>query len=136
MAKDYPNRSDLRGGKMPKMAATGQTYGEAGKQMASQSAVPMAAPPTENIPQFQPGQVTDLTGVSQRPNEPISAGMPFGAGPGPEVFGPTMRSSQPIPTDVLGGSRQYTIDQVRNLYSRYPNSSLFQLILELENQQF
>ena len=30
MAKDYPNRSDLRGGKVPKMAATGQTYGEAG----------------------------------------------------------------------------------------------------------
>ena len=137
MAKDYPNRSDLRGGKVPKMAATGQTYGEAGKQMASQSAVPMAPSPTDTVQPVapMPGQVTDLTGVSQRPDEPISAGMPFGAGPGPEVFGSTMRSSQPIPTDVLGGSRQYTIDQVRNLYSRYPNSALFQLILELENQQ-
>ena len=67
MAKDYPNRSDLRGGKVPKMAATGQTYGEAGKQMASQSVVPMAPPPTENIPQVQPGQMGNLLRPTERP---------------------------------------------------------------------
>jgi len=52
MAKQYPNRSDLRNPtkKLAAQAAPGQTYGEAGKQMAAQRAVPMAAPPTDNTP--------------------------------------------------------------------------------------
>lgn len=137
MAEKYPNRTDLRN-PMSKAKFTGQGYGQATQQAQSQAAVPAGPSPTDMVKPAGPvpGQVADLTGVSQRPNEPISAGMPFGAGPGPEVFGSTMRSTQPMPTDVLSGSRQYTIDQVRNLYSRYPNSSLFQLILELENQPF
>lgn len=136
MAEQYPNRTDLRN-PMSKAKFTGQGYGKATQQANAQAAVPTGPPPTDMIQPVAPvpGQVTDLTGVSQRPDEPISAGMPFGAGPGPEIFGPSMRSAQPIPADALGGSRQYTIDQVRNLYSRYPNSALFQLILELENQQ-
>jgi hypothetical protein len=136
MAQQYPNRTDLRN-PMSKAKFTGQGYGQATQQAQSQAAVPAGPSPTDTIQPAgpMPGQVTDLTGTSQRPNEPISMGMPFGAGPGPEVFGPTMRSTQPIPTDILGGSRQYTIDQVRNLYSRHPNSALFQLILELENQK-
>jgi hypothetical protein len=60
--------------------------------------------------------------------------MNFGPGPTADVFGPSKQPMQSMPADVLGGSRQYTIDQVRNLYSRHPNSALFQLILELENQ--
>jgi hypothetical protein len=38
MAKQYPNRSDLRNPskKLAAKAAPGQTYGEAGKQIAAQ----------------------------------------------------------------------------------------------------
>lgn len=144
MAQSYPNRSDLRNpmGKVAKKVVPGQTYGEAGKQMAAQKAMPISAPPTSvapapvnQQPQIAPGQLGDLTGMTQRPDEPISSGAPYGAGPGPEVFGaPMMPDVNKLPSDYANGSRQDLIDQVRFAYSKYPNTALFQLILELEDQ--
>jgi hypothetical protein len=131
VATDYPNRSDLRN-PMQQAKFTGQTYGQATQQAQSQQAVPSGAAPTDIVP--MPGQVADLAGPTQRPNEPTTAGMNFGPGPNADVFGPSRQPTQPMPQEVLGGSRQYIIDQVRSLYSRHPNSALFQLILELENQ--
>lgn len=134
MAQQYPNRSDLRNpmGKVAKQAATGQTYGEAGKQLASQSSVPVAAPPTDVV---QPGGLGDFAGPTSRPNEPISSGAAYGPGPGPEVFGPSMVAPvSSLPSDYSNGSRQDLIDQVRYAYSKYPNTALFQLLLELEDQ--
>lgn len=130
MAKDYPNRSDLRGGTVPKMAATGQTYGEAGKQMAAQAAVPMAPQPAQpevmapSPPVQMPGQITDLTGASNRPNEPLTAGMDFGPGPGSEVFGTIAR---PAP-----GSNADLAERVRAVASLYPNPALLQLLMDLQ----
>ncbi len=138
MAEKYPNRSDLRnaGGKVKVQAATGQTYGEAGKQIAAQKAVPMASAPTDQpVTQVAPGSLGDLTGMTQRPEEPISAGAAYGPGPGPEVFGPSrMMPQSSVPSDYANGSRQDLIDQVRFAYSKYPNTALFQLLLELEDQ--
>lgn len=138
MAEKYPNRSDLRNpmGKVAKQAVPGQTYGEAGKQLASQSAMPIAAPPTDTqVPAIMPGSLGDLAGPTQRPNEPISSGAPYGEGPGPEVFGtPKMPDMNKLPSDYANGSRQDLIDQVRFAYSKYPNTALFQLLLELEDQ--
>lgn len=134
MAEKYPNRSDLRNpmGKVAKQAVPGQTYGEAGKQLASQAAVPVAAPPTDMI---MPGGLGDLAGPTNRPNEPISSGAAYGPGPGPEVFGPSMLPDMnKISSDYANGSRQDLIDQVRFAYSKYPNTALFQLLLELEDQ--
>lgn len=137
MAQVYPNRSDLRNpmGKVAKQAATGQTYGEAGKQMAAQSAVPIAQSPTDTqIPTVAPGQLGDFAGMTQRPNEPISSGASYGPGPGPEVFGPSQIQPTPqLPSDYTNGSKQDLIDQVRVAYSKYPNTALFQLLLELED---
>ena len=82
-----------------------QTYGEAAQQQAAQRAVPMApsaapapsqmpAPPgaqdqhaAANQPQGQvyPGELP-WTGPTQRPNEPVTAGLPTGPGPGPEAL--------------------------------------------------
>jgi hypothetical protein len=128
MAKQYSNRSDLRNpaGKVAKMAAKGQAYGEAGKQMAAQSVVPVAAPPTETLPQPTPvpGQVTDLMAPTERPNEPITAGMDFGPGPSSAVLGPPMR---PNP-----GSNQDLAEQVRAIASLYPNPALLQLVMDLQ----
>ena len=116
MAKDYPNRSDLRGGKVPKMAATGQTYGEAGKQMASQSAVPMAAPPTENIPQVQPGQMGNLLRPTDRPSEPVTAGASFGPGPTPMTQFAVPRNNDPV------------LNELRGLYQAFPSEELADML--------
>jgi hypothetical protein len=116
MAKDYPNRSDLRGGKVPKMTATGQTYGEAGKQMASQSAVPMAAPPTENIPQVQPGQMGNLLRPTERPAEPVTAGASFGPGPTPMTQFAVPRNNDPV------------LNELRGLYEAFPSEELADML--------
>jgi hypothetical protein len=116
MAKDYPNRSDLRGGKVPKMAATGQTYGEAGKQMASQSAVPMAAPPTENIPQVQPGQMGNLLRPTERPSEPVTAGASFGPGPTPMTQFAVPRNNDAV------------LNELRGLYEAFPSEELADML--------
>ncbi len=116
MAKEYPNRSDLRGGKVPKMAAPGQAYGEAGKQMASQKAVPMAAPPTENIPQVQPGQMGSLLRPTERPSEPLTAGASFGPGPTP-------RTQYAVPRD-----NDDVLNELRGLYQAFPSEELADML--------
>jgi hypothetical protein len=125
MAKQYPNRSDLRNPakKIAAKAAPGQTYGEAEKQMAAQRAVPMAAPPTDVAPtatpqpRVAPGSMGPLNRPTERPNEPLTAGAPFGPGPTPtgmSYMGP--RNADPI------------LDELRALYSQYPNDDLANLL--------
>jgi hypothetical protein len=118
MAKQYPNRSDLRnaGGKVAKKVATGQTYGEASKQMASQSAVPMAAAPTDAPPQIQPGQLGAFNRPTERPTEPVTAGASFGPGPTP-----TTQFAVPRNNDVV-------LNELRALYSAYPSDELADML--------
>ena len=127
MATDYPNRSDLRN-PMQQAKFTGQTYGQATQQAQSQQAVPSAASPTDNVPVSQPapmpGQITDLTGTTERPNEPMTAGMDFGDGPNSGVFGASMR---PDP-----GSNMDLAERVRAIASIYPNPALLQLLMDLQ----
>jgi hypothetical protein len=124
----YGNRTDLQNptNKMAVTAAPGQTYGEAGAQRAAQQAVPMGAP---QAPTVAPGSLGNLDRPTERPMEPVTAGNPLGAGPGAEALVPAM------PADYTIGSRQDLIDQVRYVYSKHPNSAVFQLLLDLENQQ-
>lgn len=132
----YANRTDLNNPaqKIARKAATGQTYGEAGKQLASQRVVPMAAPPTDNVPTTQaqpvavPGSMGPLDRPSERPNEPVTAGNPFGAGPGPEALVP------PMPGSMNGTQKEILISQLRQAYTKYPNTAILQLLLELESQ--
>ena len=129
----YPNRTDLNN-PAKKLAVTttpGQTYGEAGAQRRAQQAVPMGAPQAPQVApqqqQRQPLPVTPLNAPSERPDEPVTAGNPLGAGPGMESL------PQPRPMGTTPGSRQDLINQVRYIYSKTPNTALLQLILELEN---
>lgn len=117
MAKQYPNRSDLRnpGGKVAKQAATGQTYGEAGRQLAAQSAVPMAAPPTE-AQRMRPGQLGDLLRPTERPSEPVTAGASFGPGPTPRMEFMPARNADPV------------LDELRALYEVFPSEDLADMI--------
>lgn len=101
----YSNRTDLNSG--PRIdALRGQPYGEAGAQIASQQALPMAPPP---IP---------LTAPTNRPNEPIQAGLPIGPGPGPEA------AAIPSPDPV-----EMTL---RGLYEMYPNRDLAELLEDID----
>lgn len=106
--KNYTNRTDLAMNRstLPVMAATGQQYGKATAQREAQRALPMAAAPlpatggapavSRQVPQQMPGQVTPLDAPSQRPGEPVTAGVPVGAGPGPEVLGPLAQSEDGV----------------------------------------
>jgi hypothetical protein len=100
---------------MAVQAATGQTYGEAGKQMAAQRAVPMGAPPTE-VQRPVPGTLGSLTRPTERPMEPITAGAPFGAGMGPVAAG----IPQPTGDNAL--------EELRMIFQMFPNDDLADLI--------
>lgn len=100
----YANRSDLRAA-LPLNAPTGLPYGDRQKLISAQQAVPMAPAPTPGpaaptpppaaagpgptpVPGAQP-----LLRPTERPNEPVTAGLPTGPGPGPEALGPLSKPS-------------------------------------------
>ena len=98
---------------------TGQTYGEATRQRETQRAMRPGASPTGEI------DLGSLTRPTEAPDEPITAGLPVGAGPGPEA----------IPAvGIQPGSKQDLMLQVRAIASRYPNPALLALLTELEMQ--
>lgn len=106
----YPNRSDLSG-TQPVQAATGQAYGEAGRQRLAQAAMPLPqGAPADMKP---PGSLGGLTRGTENPNEPITSGLPMGPGPGPEVLANT-------PDDA--------VEFLRGLYLRYPLDELREII--------
>jgi hypothetical protein len=122
----YGQRTDLN--KMAPTAVPGQTYGEAGAQKSAQRAVPMGSTAQPAPPSVSPGQYGPFDRATERPNEPVTTGNPMGAGAGPEVL------PAPPPAYLQPGSREDLISQVRYIYSKNPNSAVFQLLLELENQ--
>jgi hypothetical protein len=125
MAKQYPNRSDLRNPakKIAAKAAPGQTYGEAGKQVAAQKAVPMAAPPTDVAPtpapqpRVAPGSMGPLNRPTERPMEPVTAGAPFGPG-----------RNQPLAGYIGPRNNDPVLDELRALYATYPSDELADML--------
>lgn len=118
----YKQRSDLNPAhKLPKTAAPGQAYGEAGQQLAAQSAVPMASgpavPPQPGPPQGQPPPalptVVPMGAPSLRPGEPVTAPpIPPQApnGPDPLLNGVALLNS-------LGDSASPEVKALRNVVS-------------------
>ncbi len=104
--------SDIQAGtnRVAIQAATGQ-----GKQIAAQRAVPMGTPPTE-VQRPVPGTLGALTRPTERPMEPITAGAPFGMGPGPVGAG--------IPQP----SGDNALEELRMIYQMFPNDDLADLI--------
>lgn len=133
MAQPYSNRTDLQNPakKIAVQAAKGQAYGQAGAQIAAQKAMPMAQAPSDGVitapePVVQPGQFGPLDAMTSRPNEPITTGMDFGPGPGPEILPAT--GTGPL------GSKDDLIMRVRQAAAKYPNPNLIQLLILLEGQ--
>lgn len=106
----YTNRSDLNAGPrlapQPVRVAAGQTYGERGRQEGAQRAVP--------LPQLVP-----LDAPTARPDEPVTAGLTQGPGPGPEALG-----AAPAPDD--------TLSRLKVLFTAHPNDDLGRLIADME----
>ena len=116
MAEQYPNRSDLRNPaqKVARMAATGQTYGEATAQMRSQEQVPMGAAPTDVAPQQAsrprptPGSLGSLIRPTEMPDQPL-----------------TMPTQQ---TPMMFNTQDPVIEEISMLYAMYPNDDLADLL--------
>jgi hypothetical protein len=135
----YPNRSDLR---QPIQVASGQTYGMRAEQVAAQRAIPLAGatpvpPPAAGSPPDAgtragqvsaappgplPGQLVPLDAPSQRPDEPVTAGLPVGPGGGPELLG-----------DLQGEGEDVEM-QLRAIYARFPNEHIRRAIEFMENE--
>jgi len=115
---EYPNRSDLRNPakKMAATAAKGQTYGEAGKQIAAQKAVPMGSSPVEQVQALQPGQLGGLSRPTERPSEPVTAGAPFGPGRNAPAGVAVPRNFDPV------------LAELRALYQAYPSEELADML--------
>lgn len=92
----YGNRTDLN---LPKTTVPNQEYGKATEQREAQSAVPMGSSPVSSAPLQQapaapvpaPGTLPHLE-PTNRPNEPVTTGLPFGPGAGPEAIAPNYAS--------------------------------------------
>jgi len=113
----YGQRTDLN---MAPSAVPGQTYGEAGAQMAAQRAVPMGAPPAPaapTAPTSTPGQYGPLDRPTERPNEPLTAGAPFGPG---------RMSTQNAYIGRRNGDP--ILDELRALYASYPSDELANML--------
>jgi len=123
MAKQYSNRTDLQNPakKMAATAAKGQTYGEAGKQMAAQRAVPMAAPAPAPRPRnaVAPGSMGAFNRDTTAPDEPVTAGA--NVGPGPNAFqagimAPPMLGN-PVLQELMVLDQLFPSDDLKNLIS-------------------
>jgi hypothetical protein len=120
-----PRSSNVMGvGNLPK----GQTYGTGVQQQRALSAVPLQPgsaptrqPSSEVVPGVQPGQIPSLEDPTARPDEPVTAGLPIGEGPGPEALG--MFPQAPEELSVA-----------RMLYAKYRNEDMRRLIEWAENQ--
>jgi hypothetical protein len=128
MAKQYSNRTDLQNPakKMAATAAKGQTYGEAGKQMAAQRAVPMAAPAPAPRPRnaVAPGSMGAFNRDTDAPDEPVTAGA--NVGPGPNAFQAGIMAPPMMGNSVL--QELLVLDQL------YPSSDLKNLISKLTDK--
>jgi hypothetical protein len=120
MSDAYANRTDLNNAinKIPRQAATGQTYGKATEQLEAQRAVPMGSGPVDVSPVQRPvpGTLGGLSRRTERPDEPITAGAPFGSGMGPEAMG------------LAGNSNDAALEELRMIFQMFPNDDLADLI--------
>lgn len=124
---DYSNRTDLQNpaAKIAATAAKGQAYGEAGKQIAAQQAVPMGASPAPSMPQgIAPGSMGALDRMTERPSEPVTAGADFGLGPNMAQAG--------IP--IVAPGFNDAIEELKVLYRQFPNDDLGNLLSAMLNE--
>jgi len=115
----------------PKVIAfRGGQYGDRQAMTQAQQAAPPGRAPGDTIPVPAappagpaPGELGDLLGATARPDEPLTAGAPFGAGPGPDPFA----AATDPDTEA--------IDRLRALYRQTGSPSLGYLLEAWEDEQ-
>jgi hypothetical protein len=117
--KAYPNRTDLNG----PTTIPGQEYGAQAEQLRSQQAVPVQQAPGDLAALLagapRPDQVPSLLSEpSARPNEPLTAGLPTGPGPGPEA----------LASPGMFGQRRPGLDELEALYQVFPFEGIRRLL--------
>jgi len=119
----HSNRTDLNGPKV--IAFRGGQYGDRQAMTQAQQAAPPGRAPGDTIPLPAtppagpaPGELGDLLGATARPDEPLTAGAPFGAGPGP------------APGEGPPGDPD--LDNLRAIFKAHPSQALLELIVELD----
>jgi hypothetical protein len=102
------------------------TYGAGVEQAAIKAGAPMAKTPDVRGARASDVRaaaaqtpVTPLYAPSQRPDEPITAGIPMGAGPGPEVLG----INQPMTDTDSDRQRLISYLPALEVIAQSPNSS-------------
>lgn len=127
---DYPNRSDLRNPATRKVAFTGQTYGEGAAQARSQQMVAPGSAPTDQaadqVARPVPGAGGDLLRPTERPDEPITAGADFGAGPGSMEAGIMPRRVE----------QDDVVNTLRALFQMFPNDDLREMLTRYGNRGY
>lgn len=127
----YPNRRDLA--TQPAQAPKGQDYGERGKTMERQRIQPVAGAPTtptasptaspsgnplqQAMTGMEPGSVPTLMDPSARPNEPVTAGLSSGPGPGREGL-------------TAGTFGPQELSLLRGMYRKYPQFPALRAMIE------
>lgn len=124
--KAYPQRTDLQ---QPVRTAPSQTYGDAAAQAQAQRAVPLpqqpgppaVGPMPQGGPQAAAAQppLDPFHRPSDRPGEPLTAGMATGPGPGPSAAQPVLdpvaetlrRAYQAMPSPQLAALLESVIQK-------------------------
>mgnify|MGYP003354053986 CR=1 FL=1 len=101
------------------IAAAG-VYGERKALQDLQTGAPMQGNPipATPAPSLPRTPVTGLFAPTERPNEPVTSGMPFGPGSN-------------IPPNLVSANDEVAA-QIRAAYAMYPNEDLHRLIMSLE----
>ena len=90
-------RTDLNVSQQPLRYISGMPYGEGQATYNQQASAPMAVNPLAEVQ----SDVTPITALTQRKDEPITAGIDMGAGPGSEVLAPMPVRPQPSLADTF-----------------------------------
>lgn len=88
-------RTDLNVSQQPARYISGMPYGQGQATYEQQTSAPMA----QAVSPDMLGPITGITAPTERPNEPITAGVDFGPGPNSTVV--KMPNTQPTALSVL-----------------------------------
>lgn len=119
---DLQNKANVIGSTMTPKVGPSNQYGEVKKLMDGLQQVPSGpAAGDRAVATQQPREKIDLLAMTNRPNEPITAGAPFGPGMGPVQAG--IRVPNPLNDAVM---------ELRNIARFDPTSGLGDLLDKYE----
>jgi hypothetical protein len=115
----------------PRQAAryiSGQEYGEGQVINEIAQAAPLAAAPDQGTTAPGMRRPIPISEPSMYPDEPVTTGLPFGAGTGPEVLSPMQN------IDGMAPEVDDVADIIKAMYIVTPSPELRRLVMQLREQ--